>query len=137
MELEFKQRYERQPVPSSLTLQSSIIELSQSLPQQTEVKLSLFKRLLNQITEYGVTIKQPVFAGAFASVLFITGCVFLLKTVVFNEQINQSGYAEGVLVDKPDFVEGSSSAKFSEFSSNDYDWQEVVLIEDEMLLAGL
>jgi hypothetical protein len=137
MELEFKQRYERQAVPNSLALQSDIIELSRSLPQQVEVENSLLKRLLSRVAEYARAAKQPVFAGALASVLVVSGCVFLLKTVVFNEQVNQTDYSVGVLIDRPNLVGEASLDSTNDFSVSDYDWQEVMLLEDEFLLASL
>lgn len=137
MELEFKQRYERQAVPNSLALQSDIIELSRSLPQQVEVENSLLKRLLSRVAEYARVAKQPVFAGALASVLVVSGCVFLLKTVVFNEQVNQTDYSVGVLIDRPNLVGEASLDSTNDFSVSDYDWQEVMLLEDEFLLASL
>lgn len=137
MERDFKQRYERQEVPSSLALQSEILELSRALPQHAEVKDSLLKRLQSRVAEYLSVARQPVFKGVLASVLVVSGCVFMLKMSVFNEQINQQDYSASVLIDKPSLVDGASLGATSDFSASDYDWQEVMLIEDEFLLAGL
>jgi hypothetical protein len=112
--------YPRELVPSTQSLQTSIIETAKQMPQYDAVDkpYSPPLTLLRKLSLWPPSFLQS--ATMLSFIFIVSGGLFFVATG-----------------DQPQTIDTKQKFAFEAFSENDLDWHELMLIDDELLFAQL
>jgi hypothetical protein len=127
----FRKNYPHTAVPDTQKLQQNILAATEGLEQEVENKSQLTEAQtgVRSITRFFDFLSRPVLVGLAASIAMIAITVSVWSPILNNNQDITS-------VDNANTV-FDNGLSLSELSADELEFQELILLEDELMFAQL